>query len=668
MPYRLNGNCVQENKAGEWSDLKCHSSKEQALAHLRALEINVEDVHKGLEPMTDTQLSNFNIFIPLVKVDYNKRQVYGRMTQEIPDGGREIMDYASSKPNFEKWSAAAKARTSLLPEDQQSLGNLRAMHQPISAGKVIDIQYKDAEKAIDIGTYVADDDSWNKVLSGVFTGFSVGGSYAKRWMDAQNPALTRYTALPVEVSLVDSPAVSTATFTMIKADGTAELHKLGEPFASGPFEDLNDASDPVENPTNPALIIIDSTDGPVKEIPTIADHFVSPNLIDNDATPANIPTNNPAAPDVVQIEVLKAFTAAVNELSAFKKADNEEKLQHEAKLKALGSRVGIARRESEPLVAKSEHSTTSDEYGDPANWAWPLDNPARCQTAIVGFNKGQGRDKYSDREWHVLGRRIANRASEQFGTRHQYRPVSKQITSEVLRKMEMNKDMAGLMAQLKAGIDVAVDQIGKDPAAAKDILMSLLGHLDNSDNSKGVNAANPANPPNGGGQGDGVGKAADVVEKDQLPPIAAEAKAKAKDKSEDESEKMSSDVEKALTAKVDGLAAKFEKLMAKLDEKPVTTPEPAPAIAKNAPAGDLAALLPPPAPAINPVIVALLSGDKNALQKAAVLAGSAERPDTEAVMKMAQEFAAASLKPEFTNMMIANGLANIPSFNTPVAQ
>lgn len=614
--------------------------------------------------MPETQdLSNFNIFCPLVKVDYGKRQVYGRMTQEIPDGGREIMDYASSKPNFEKWSAAAKARTSLLPEDQQSQGNLRAMHQPISAGKVIDIEYKDAEKAIDIGTYVADDDSWNKVLSGVYTGFSIGGSYAKRWMDAQNPQMTRYTALPVEVSLVDSPAVPTATFTMIKADGSTELRKLGEPFAGDPSEDVNDASDPIENPNNPPLVIIDSADAPVKQIPTVADHFVSPNLIDNDAKPATMPTANPAAPEVEQIEVLKAFTAAVSELTALKNAADVEKSKQETILKAVGSRVGIARRESEPLVAKSEYSSVSDEYGDPANWSWPLDNPARCQTAIVGFNKGQGRDKYSDREWHVLGRRIANRASGQFGMRHQYQPTNKQITSEGLKKMELNKDMAGLMAQLKAGIDVAVDQIGKDPAAAKDMLMSLLGNLDTSDNSVGANTANPKNPPNGGGQGDGVGKAADVVEKDQLPPVAAEAKAKDK---EDEDE--SDTVAKALTAKVDDLASKFDLLMAKLSEKPAAAPEPAAAIAKNAPAGDLAALLPAPAPTVNPVIAALMSGDKNALQKAAVLAGTPERPDTEAVMKMAQEFAAASLKPEFTNMMIANGLANIPSFNTPAAQ
>lgn len=618
--------------------------------------------------MPEAQLSNFNIFCPVVKVDYNKRQVFGRMTQEIPDGGKEVMDYVSSKPNFERWSAAAKSRTALLPEERQSLGNLRAMHQSISAGKVIDIEYKDAEKAIDIGTYVADDDSWNKVLQGVLTGFSIGGRYEKRWLDPHNPQLTRYTALPVEVSLVDSPSVPTATFTMIKADGSSEMHKLGEPLDI-PM-DPSDASLPetIENPPAPAVVVIESSDASIKEIPTVADHFVSPNLIENDAVPATTPQKNPTAPDAARdIEVLKAFTVAVQEIVALKAAATEEKSQQEALLKALGSRVGIARRESEPLTPKSEYSSTADDYGDPANWSWPCDTPARCQTAIAGFNKGQRRDQYSDREWHVLGRRIAAHASEQFGTRYPYSPQDKKITSpEKVIKMEMNKDVAGLMAQLKAGIDVAVDQIGKDPAAAKDMLMSLLGHLDSSDNSTPANTTTAKPAPNGGGQGDGVGKAAETVVKDNLPPVAAADKPEAAPTT---SSPEPSAVHKALEAKVDDLAGRLAQLMEKLDTKPAPTPapEPAPVVAKNAPAGDLAALLPAPAPAVNPVIAALMSGDKNALQKAAVLAGSAERPDPEAVMKIAQEFAAASLKPTFTQMLVAGGIANVPSFATSPA-
>lgn len=616
--------------------------------------------------MTEAQLSDFLTFLPLVRVDFNKREVYGRMTQEIPDGHKEIMDYATSKPYFQSWSAAAQARTALLPDADQSRGNLRAMHIPIAAGKLIAIDYKDAEKAIDIGVHVVDDDSWNKVLKGVYTGFSIGGNYVTTWLDPKNPQLKRYTARPVEVSLVDSPAVPTATFTMIKADGSSELHKLGEPLDIPPIPD--NVHETIENPPTPAVVIIESSDAPIKEVPMVADHFASPNLIENEAVPVTTPQNNPAAPDAApDLEVLKAFTVAVNELVALKAAAAEEKTQQETLLKALGLRVGIARRESEPLVPRSDTPATADDYGDPANWSWPCDTPARCETAIAGFNKGQSREKYTDREWHVLGRRIAAQASEQFGTRYPYDPQDKKITSpEKVNKMEMNKDVAGLIAQLRAGIDVAADQIGKDPAAAKDMLMSLLGNLDDSNNATPANTSTAKPAPNGGGQGDGVGKAADTVTKDDLPPVAAADKPK---DAPTTSSPESSSVSKALEAKVDDLASKFEQLMAKLNTPAPVTPaaEPAPVVAKNNPAGDLAALMPAPAPAIPPVIAALMSGDKNALQKAAVLAGSAERPDFEAVMKMAQEYAAASIKPNFTQMLIAPALANVPSFAAPAA-
>jgi hypothetical protein len=45
MPYRLSqdNKCVQQEKNGEWTDLKCHDTPEMAKAHLAALEANVSD-------------------------------------------------------------------------------------------------------------------------------------------------------------------------------------------------------------------------------------------------------------------------------------------------------------------------------------------------------------------------------------------------------------------------------------------------------------------------------------------------------------------------------------------------------------------------------------------------------------------------------------------------
>ena len=72
---------------------------------------------------------NFRLFIPITKVDVEKRLVYGtQCAEEIPDRAGEIMDYASARPEFEAWSAEiAKA------SDGRSLGNLRAMHGQVAA-------------------------------------------------------------------------------------------------------------------------------------------------------------------------------------------------------------------------------------------------------------------------------------------------------------------------------------------------------------------------------------------------------------------------------------------------------------------------------------------------------------------------------------------------------
>ncbi|HLI13484.1 MAG TPA: hypothetical protein VKY65_17975 [Alphaproteobacteria bacterium] len=157
------------------------------------------------------------LFLPITKVDAAKRLVYGTLAEEVPDRAGEIFDYASSKPNFARWSAEiAKA------SDGRSLGNLRAMHGKVAAGKLAALEFDDDGRRIEAVAKVVDAAEWAKVLEGVYTGFSIGGKYVRRWKDEADPALTRYTADPAEVSLVDNPCIPTATFTMIKLDGSEE--------------------------------------------------------------------------------------------------------------------------------------------------------------------------------------------------------------------------------------------------------------------------------------------------------------------------------------------------------------------------------------------------------------------------------------------------------------
>jgi hypothetical protein len=171
-------------------------------------------------------MDDMTIFVPITKIDAAQRLVYGVVTAEKPDVSGEVCDYASTKPHYQKWSKNFANAT-----DGKSLGNLRAMHGNVAAGKLIEIAFNDDQKRIEICGKVVDDAEWAKVEQGVYTGFSQGGRYLKRWPDPEQPALMRYTAEPMEVSLVDHPCLPEATFAVIKADGSTELRKF-KPAAS----------------------------------------------------------------------------------------------------------------------------------------------------------------------------------------------------------------------------------------------------------------------------------------------------------------------------------------------------------------------------------------------------------------------------------------------------
>lgn len=161
----------------------------------------------------NSQQPMFNI--PLVKIDEEQRLVIGRAAQEVADKSKEIMDYDTAKPAFQAWSKSFEDMSGGL-----SKGNLRVMHQKTVAGKIVDIAYDDVSKSIDIVAKVVDDNEWKKVVSGCYTGFSVGGGYGNRWKDGD---LTRYTPRVTEMSLVDNPCIPTARFAeLVKADGMTE--------------------------------------------------------------------------------------------------------------------------------------------------------------------------------------------------------------------------------------------------------------------------------------------------------------------------------------------------------------------------------------------------------------------------------------------------------------
>ena len=163
------------------------------------------------------------MFVPIAKVDVQRREVWGVAAEEQPDKADEVFDYTGSRPHFEAWSKSFAAATG-----GKSLGNIRAMHGPMAAGKVISLNFDDVARRVLVGAKVVDDNEWVKVREGVYTGFSIGGKYVKRWTDPVNADLVRYIAKPSEISLVDNPCMPGAVFEVVKEDGTSEMRKFAE--------------------------------------------------------------------------------------------------------------------------------------------------------------------------------------------------------------------------------------------------------------------------------------------------------------------------------------------------------------------------------------------------------------------------------------------------------
>jgi hypothetical protein len=163
-------------------------------------------------------MKKIRLFAALTKVDELKREVWGLATAEVVDKDGEIFDYASSKSYFQDWSQEISSATS-----GRSLGNVREMHQSSAVGKLVDLEFDDEQKTIAVGAKIVDDAAWQKCVEGVYTGFSIGGRYVNLWPDGE---FLRFTAQPVEISVVDNPAVPNAHFTAIKSDGTQELRKF----------------------------------------------------------------------------------------------------------------------------------------------------------------------------------------------------------------------------------------------------------------------------------------------------------------------------------------------------------------------------------------------------------------------------------------------------------
>jgi len=168
---------------------------------------------------------NLRLSMPLQKVDTEKRIVSGFATLDNEDLHGDVVTKEASSKAFSRFR-----------------GNIRLMHQPIPAGKLVNFreeEYYDpkTEKfytGIYVDAYISEGapDVWKMVKDGTLTGFSIGGNVVDASSEFVKDAgkMVRFIKdyEMVELSLVDNPANQLSNIFSIQktADGNQEVEGM----------------------------------------------------------------------------------------------------------------------------------------------------------------------------------------------------------------------------------------------------------------------------------------------------------------------------------------------------------------------------------------------------------------------------------------------------------
>ena len=156
---------------------------------------------------------DIKLSMPIAKIDEERRTVSGFATLDNIDKQADIVPTDVSLKAFETFR-----------------GNLREMHQPIAVGKVVNFrQEKFFDKSTDrlyngvyVDAYISKgaQDTWEKVLDGTLTGFSIGGVIKEAensWDENVEKTIRIVKDYELhELSLVDNPANQFANVVSIQ--------------------------------------------------------------------------------------------------------------------------------------------------------------------------------------------------------------------------------------------------------------------------------------------------------------------------------------------------------------------------------------------------------------------------------------------------------------------
>lgn len=166
---------------------------------------------------------HIRLSVPFAKVDVERRLVHGFATLDNLDRQGDVVHADASVRAFQNFA-----------------GNIREMHQPIAAGRMISFREdsfydSDTEKffnGIYVTVYVSKgaESTWEKVIDGTLKGFSIGGEIVED-VTEYVPDLNKTVRFVKEyrlneLSLVDSPANQLANiFSVEKADDGSMMMK-----------------------------------------------------------------------------------------------------------------------------------------------------------------------------------------------------------------------------------------------------------------------------------------------------------------------------------------------------------------------------------------------------------------------------------------------------------
>ena len=146
---------------------------------------------------------NISLSVPFTKVNREKRTVSGFATLDNVDQTGDVVTAEASLKAFESFR-----------------GNIREMHTPLAVGKLVSFKpetyYDPISKSFYNGVYVdvyvskGAQDTWEKVLDGTLSGFSIGGkiTVSDNEVNKSNGEQVRFIKEYdlIELSIVDSPA------------------------------------------------------------------------------------------------------------------------------------------------------------------------------------------------------------------------------------------------------------------------------------------------------------------------------------------------------------------------------------------------------------------------------------------------------------------------------